>query len=201
MYCDAVAVQHVLKTLEEGPIEDNPETPPAGALAPYRWIFPLFWYYAALDKKLVLQNYLLPSLSSVERSPSKYIFILNGLLTFYWNFQDYVLPARTRGMRTLIRAEKYRRQHGEFPKTLDDLPEDPLTGRAMIYEVGPAEIDEEVWDERITTNGYTKKTTADVGQIRSGSATLPEYIRDPEKGSDKTRARLRLGPIFPSTMP
>ena len=193
MYCDAVAVQHVLKTLEEGPIEDNPETPPAGALAPYRWIFPLFWYYAALDKKLLLQKYLLPSLSFVERSPSKDIFILNGLLNSYRNFQDYVLPARTRGMRTLIRAEKYRRQHGEFPKTLDDLPEDPFTGRALIYEVGPAEIDEVVLEHPVPIFTKTVKTTVDAVQVHSDPvATLERKLRDPKHATDRTRAVIRL---------
>ena len=205
MYFFAVEMQDVMMMLEAGLVksDDGGLHQPPGALGPYRWIFPPFWYHAARDKKVLLKNLLQPDLSFVSRPPDNDVCVMRELQEVWHQFGKRLcaLTARTRAMRALIRAERYRRAHGEFPKTLDDLPEDPLTGRAMIYEVGPAEIDEEVWDERITTNGYTKKTTADVVQIRSGSATLPEYIRDPEKGSDKTRARLRLGPIFPSTMP
>ena len=205
MYFFAVEMQDVMMMLEAGLVksDDGGLHQPPGALGPYRWIFPSLWYHAARDQRVLLKSLLQPDLSFVSRPPDNDVCVMRELQEGWHQFGKrlYALTARTRAMRALIRAERYRRAHGEFPKTLDDLPEDPLTGRAMIYEVGPAEIDEEVWDERITTNGYTKKTTADVVQIRSGSATLPEYIRDPEKGSDKTRARLRLGPIFPQTGP
>ena len=107
----------------------------------------------------------------------------------------YALTARTRGMQILLRAERYRRAHGAFPPTLDDLPEDPFTGKALIYEVGPAEIEEWVWEEPVSSSEKWVKTAVEAAQVRSDPAkTLEKRLRDPEKGSDRTRALIRIPP-------
>ena len=45
-----------------------------------------------------------------------------------------------RASQALLRAEAYRREHGDFPETLPDLPTDPFTGKPMLYRYGTAEI-------------------------------------------------------------
>ena len=102
----------------------------------------------------------------------------------------YALTARARGMRVLIRAEKYRREHGEFPKTLPDLPEDPFTGKPLVYEIGKAEVLETVWKKPVSSSADEVTTTVDAVSVRSPVEGLPKSIR--RRGTDKTRAVIRL---------
>ena len=91
----------------------------------------------------------------------------------------------------LIRAEKYRRKHGEFPKSLPDLPEDPFTGKPLVYTVGRTEIKEIVWEKPVD-RGTTERRTADVVQIHSDpETTLRLEVCNPEAFEDPTRAMIR----------
>ena len=54
------------------------------------------------------------------------------------------LTARVWAMQALLKAEAYRREHGDFPETMSDLPTDPFTGKPMLYRYGIAEISEYV---------------------------------------------------------
>jgi len=103
----------------------------------------------------------------------------------------YALTARVRGMRVLIRAEKYRRKHGEFPKTLPDLPEDPFTGKPLVYTVGKMEIIEHVWKKTVEM-GRGMMRIADVVQVHSDTeTTILLKVRRPETAEDLTRAMIR----------
>ena len=95
-------------------------------------------------------------------------------------------------MRVLIRAEKYRRKHGEFPKTLADLPLDPFTGKPLVYEVGKADVRESVWENPVEVIEKTVETTVDAVSVRSPAEGLSKSIRNPGTGTDKTRAVIRL---------
>ena len=91
----------------------------------------------------------------------------------------------------MIRAEKYRRKHGEFPKTLTDLPEDPFTGKPLVYEVGKAEIVETVWKKAVD-RGTPKSRTVNVVQVHSDpETTLRLKVRNPKTAEDPTRAMIR----------
>ena len=202
MYAEAVFVQDLFLSLEERFFAAPDADLPLVALAPYRWIFPQFWYHAASDKKKLLQNFLQPDFTFTPSSPPKasVLSILN-IFPFYGLDNAgkcfYVLTARTRGMQTLLRAERYRRAHGDFPPTLDDLPEDPFTGKALIYEIGPAEIKELVWEKPVSSSEKWVKTAVEAVQVRSDPAkALAKHLRDPEKGTDRTRALLRLDPAM-----
>ena len=204
MYSEAVFNQDVIFAFEEGlisvePVEklgaDARERSYPGAFAPYRWIFPVGWYHAARDKKSILQLYLYPDFRHFPKTPENaFFYFSNSLTPVFGNVGDrfYALTARVRGMRVLIRAEKYRRKHGEFPKTLADLPEDPFTGKPLVYELGKAKIVETVWEvpERPVEN--TVKTTVDAVSVRS-PATLPRSLRQEEENhyEDATRAMIR----------
>ena len=205
LYTEAVYGQDVIAALEEGTLpvwywcwdEKDKNAPRPGAFAPYRWIFPQFWYYAALDKKTALRNYLRPDSEPTVDMPICKLFGMENYLTPGTDRFSLALTARTRGMRALIRAEKYRRLHGEFPKTLDDLPEDPLTGGKMIYEIGPATVREIVWDKPTTAFDDHAKTTVEAVQVHSDPVKVKEKI--PTRQGDQTRALIRLGNTPPPT--
>lgn len=198
MYSDAVFAQDVIVGLEDGALDFSmsvykPRNPP-GAFAPYRWIFPDWWYHAALDKKTMLRNYLAPDFTQGKPQFENELLLMNNTLAPAFEptgRKFYALTARARGMRALIRAEKYRRKHGSFPKTLSNLPEDPFTGKPLVYEVGKAEITETVWKKTVARGGCERRT-ADVVQIRSDpETTLRLELRRPENAEDPTRAMIR----------
>ena len=200
MYGEATLGLDAVTALEEGLIDFSgwmngsyEEPARAGAFAPYRWIFPQFWYHAALDKEAMLRVYLAEDLTKFVPPSNRLLIMSNMLLPALDNVgrRFYVLTARTRGMRALIRAEKYRRKHGEFPKTPSDLPEDPFTGKPLIYEIGPAEISERIWKKPVSAWGESVKRRADVVQVHADPAVTAKYrFRRPD-GSDVTRALIR----------
>lgn len=194
MYSEAVFGQDILVMFADEPIEID-RARFFAPFAPYRWIFPQFWLHAALDRRNILRSYLQPDLAHGQGAvPPKPVFLLSSMLLPALEnigYRFYALTARVRGMRVLIRAEKYRRQHGEFPKMMQDLPEDPFTGRPLIYEIGPTEIAEIVWKKTVDLAAWEKRTV-DAVQVHSDPAALPENIRRyPGKGTDLTRAVLR----------
>ena len=199
MYAEAACIQDDFMSLEDGlvALEGTKGIHTPGAFAPYRWILPPFWYHAALDKRTMLQKFLLPDFTFFTPPPEGFLpLVLSGLrgpALISPGYRFYALTARTRGMQVLLRAEKYRRGHGVFPQTLDDLPEDPLTSRPMIYEVGPAEIHETVWKDPANVWGNWEETTVDAVQVRSDPETACEKdLRKPNIGIDMTRAVIRL---------
>ena len=198
MYTEAVFGQDFIASLEDGRFKDygNPKNHP-GAFAPYRWIFPQLWYYGAKDKKTMLQIYLLPDFTHFKMdSVNQGLLLTNLMLPVLEHVGDrfYALTARVRGMRALIRAEKYRRKHGDFPKTLPDLPEAPFTGKPLVYEIGKAKITETVWKtpDRPAENENTVKTTVDAVSVRSPATLTRSLIRESKDHyEDATRALIR----------
>ncbi|MBP5729747.1 MAG: hypothetical protein J6X19_00955, partial [Clostridia bacterium] len=144
--------------------------------------------------KTMLRNYLAPDLAHFKPSLDNIQLFMNNMLTpasEAAGHRFYALTARTRGMRALIRAEKYRRGHGTFPKTLPDLPEDPFTGKPLVYEVGRAEISERVWKKTVD-EATTERRTADVVQVHSDTeTTIRLKVRYPDSADDLTRAMIR----------
>ena len=200
MYAEATFELDIVRGLEEGLTKfsdrrGNPNRRP-GAFAPYRWIFPQWWHHFALDKKALLSDFLAPDMvhapSHLDNSP----FLLRDMLSAalkHAGAQFYALTARARGMRALIRAEKYRREHGEFPKTLADLPLDPFTGKPLVYELGKVELCAIVWKKPVCFPEDEVKSAVDAVSVRSPAEELSNYsVRNPEKGTDRTRAVIRL---------
>jgi len=193
MYTEAVFGQDVIAGLEDGLFGDvmKPKNHP-GAFAPYRWIFPQWWYHGAKDKKTMLQTYLLPDLTHFgPKSMNPGLMMCNIILPAFEKagYRFYALTARARGMRVLIRAEKYRRKHGEFPKTLSNLPEDPFTGKPLVYEAGKTEIVETVWKKPVD-RGTPSSRIVNVVQVHSDpETTLRLKVSRPK--DDPTRAMIR----------
>ena len=198
MYSEAAFASDAIRGVEDGIIDlggNKRQCARPGAFAPYRWIFPQYWFHAELDKKNLLRIYLLPDLTRAETIVGNRLFFMSMMLVPPLNVigdRFYELTARVRGMRALIRAEKYRRRHGAFPKTLADLPEDPFTGRPLIYEVGKTKIAETVWDPK-SSLATVAAVDAEVVQVHGAPEKLrSKSLRNPENGTDKTRAVIRL---------
>ena len=198
MYTEAVFGQDVITGAEEGLFDWSiyRSGNPPGALAPYRWIFPQCWYHAAMDKKTMLRNYLAPDLTQVKPSLDNDFLFMTNMLTpglERAGRRFYALTARTRGMRALIRAEKHRRKHGAFPKTLSDLPEDPFTGKPLIYGTGPVRINELIWEKTVCRFAGNDVRTVDAVWVRGDPAVTEKLkLREDDRGVDPTRAMIRL---------
>lgn len=68
------------------------------------------------------------------------------------------LAARLRGMRALIAAELWKREHGEYPDTLPSVPEDPRTGKPLFYRKGESRIQVEHFTFNRDTGNWDSKT-------------------------------------------
>ena len=104
-----------------------------------RFFYPQLWLQAALDKENILQMYLAEDFSSMKPSSrrSAYIFSLALIPVLQPTGNKFKsLTARTRAMQALLRAEAYRREHGDFPETMPDLPTDPYSGKPLLYKYG-----------------------------------------------------------------
>ena len=137
MFTEAVFGQDAFWSMEVG---KNPEAPIA--FAQLRWFYPQLWLQAARDKLHILQQYEKEDFTRIATpSPTAYFFsssLLPALKAAGNKF--YALTAQVRASQALLRAEAYRREHGDFPETLPDLPTDPFSGKPMLYRYGTAEI-------------------------------------------------------------
>lgn len=191
MYSEAAFAADSILGLEEGRSDlrelaggDDGRGTRRAALAPYRWIFPQYWFHAELDKKNLLRIYLLPDLARAETLVGNRLFFMSMMLTPALDLignRFFAFTARVRGMRVLIRAENYRRKHGEFPKTLADLPLDPFSGKPLVYEVGKAEVLETVWENPVEVIEKTVKTTVDAVSVRSPKEGLSKPSAIPKR--------------------
>ena len=138
MYTEAVFGQDAFRGMETG---KSPEA--TIAFAQLRWFYPQLWLQAARDKLYILQQYEREDFThwNAAPSPSAYIFssmLLPALKPAGNMF--YALTAQVRALQALLRAEAYRREYGDYPETLPDLPIDPFSGKPMLYRYGMAEI-------------------------------------------------------------
>ena len=166
-----------------------------GAFASYRPVMPQWHWHIALDHLTMLRFYLAPDLArDVSLSSNEWLFMSTEWLSFNYTGEDWcVLIARVRGMRVLIRAERYRRKHGEFPKTLADLPPDPFTGKPLVYEVGKTEIVEIVGEKRQYYMDVERiKKTVDAVMVHSDPALVKARRITRWGRGDKTRAMIRI---------
>ena len=142
MFTEAVFGQEALRDLETGKAPGS-----VLAFGDLRFFFPQFWLLAASDKAFILLQCLAKDFTQMEDPPPQSADILSKSLLLVIKpsgnkFRE--LTARVLAMQALLRAEEYRREHGDFPEMLSDLPTDPFTGKPMQYRYGIAEISEYV---------------------------------------------------------
>ena len=154
MFTEAAFGQDVIWGLETGETEDTKV-----AFADLRWFYPQLWLQATLDKNNLLRQYLVKDFADFcsDPVPLAYVFssMLHPVLKPVGN-KFHGLTARVLAMKTLLRAEMYRREHGDFPENMTDMPIDPFSGKPMLYRYGIVELPEvirpkdavqEDWDE------------------------------------------------------
>jgi hypothetical protein len=56
--------------------------------------------------------------------------------------------ASCRVLRGLIQAEQIKRRTGEYPDSIDGLPQDPFSGQPLKYTKGACEIVEEIYQDK-----------------------------------------------------
>ena len=201
MFSEAAYMQDILANVEEARLEkadlgggEVPDGGRPGSFAQFRRLFPQCWYHVALDKKTFFRSFLRPNLGfDIFSRGNKLLYLSSSSITTHnrCHLIFDALTARTRGMRVLIRAEKYRRKHGEFPKTLADLPLDPFTCKPLVYTVGKMEIIETVWEKTVEMGSGIMRPAA-VVQVRSDPETTARLGgRRPKNFEDPTRAMIR----------
>ena len=117
---------------------------------------------------------------------------IDSARTAIWN-----LVARLRAERVLIAAELYKREHGDYPETMADLPLDPLTGKPLRYRKGdclwqvPASREEGAAEDCSPfsrAGGETTKNTVSGVQVWGSGRDR----HDNDGGNDDVRAILRM---------
>jgi len=107
------------------------------------------------------------------------------------------LVARLRAERVLIAAELYKREHGDYPETMADLPLDPFTGKPLRYRKGdslwqvPASHEEDAAEDSSPFSravGETTKNTVHGVQVWGSGRDR----HDNDGGNDDVRAILRM---------
>lgn len=119
-----------------------------------RYYFPQFWWLCLREKAIIARNCNIADFSHSSMKDSNLSIlgdvVLPGLRSVRTQFDE--LAARLRGMRALIAAELWKREHGKYPDTLPGLPNDPHTGTPLLYRKGESRIQ----IERANYNPETK---------------------------------------------
>ncbi len=138
LYSEAVYCLNAFDMMDQGGQLDldKREWPPYRLT---RYFMPQLWWYGAVNRRYLIEYFKPGTACKISPNPSRfYTTLLPALPPFKTKF-DW-LTARVRAAGVIIRAAEYQRQHGEYPKTLDDLPANPFTGQPLQYRVGDCEI-------------------------------------------------------------
>jgi len=163
LYSEAVYCLNAFDMMDQGGRLDldKREWPPYRLT---RYFMPQLWWYGAVNRRYLIEYFKPCAACKVSPNPSRfYTTLLPALPPFKTKF-DW-LTARVRAAGVVIRAAEYQRQHGEYPKTLKNLPPDPFNVKPMQYRSGPCEIPN---DTISRTNGDWKRG--------SGYKTVPGVI-------------------------
>ena len=173
----------------------------------FRYFVPQLWWYGALDKANMAQAFIVSDFSEMPERPIIYgkpLFISNMLMPpNIVGRKFHSLTARLRAMQALIAAEQYRRHHGDWPKQLENLPEDPFTGEPMRYRHGDCafQVTVAIWDEesrRWSVDAQQRSAPAvqawSVGSDKIDGSSMQASEQTDGRRPDDIRAILRLKP-------
>ncbi len=108
-----------------------------------RCIMPQLWWYAAMDK--VCATGIMKNIDQDTDAAKRQIFVVSRYVSSL-PLTDKVLRYLTMDIRAaevMIRAARYRLEHGSYPEYLDDLPLDLKSGKMLQYSKGefPVKLD------------------------------------------------------------
>jgi hypothetical protein len=212
LYSEVVCLLDTFDMLTMRPTDvSGEEYAPGFSWRDFRYFIPQLWWYAALDKAYLARSFLASRFSEVrtplpgENPPLLFSrMFLPPVPTIASRFDE--LAAKLRAMRALIMAEQYRREHGNWPTELENLPADPFTAEPMRYRHGNYDIEVDVvfWCKQYHRWRIEKqKRNVPVVQVWSVGPnqiddSAPQAQEQPERGrSDDVYATLRLQAIQP----
>ncbi len=128
------------------------------------FLLPQLRWFCIGDKLELASRYNIPDMRHADESlygPKPYFLVamlLPGLNQAADKFDG--LTARLRATRALVAAELYRREHGDYPETMADLPLDPFGGAPLLYRKGDCRLQIEVPFWNSYRNGWEEKERA-----------------------------------------
>ncbi len=181
-WCDSIATGQLFDDLCKG-FKPVP-------LRTLRYYFPQFWWLCLREKAEIARQFNIPDFSHISSNSSGQSILWAMYLPALSSIGKWPkgLAARVRGMRALIAAELWKREHGEYPETLPALPEDPHTGKPLLYRKGESRIQVECFSYNPETENW---------DYRAEERTVPAIqVWSPAAGDDgpknKTRAVMKL---------
>ena len=142
MYTEAALMEDAWWGMETGRSRE--------AVIPYgqlRFFYPQLWFQAARDRMYMLSQFAGQGSFADMKMPVGTARMFSAMLIPALQVSGRkftLLTARGRAMQALLRAEAHRREHGDFPETLSDLPIDPFTEKPMLYRYGDVKVCERV---------------------------------------------------------
>ena len=123
-----------------------------------RFLFPQGWWLAANELKGMAKTLRVRHFSELPTSRTGYYGV------------DLLLPALSKGtvkkqsliassrvIRGLIQAELHKRRTGEYPDSIDDLPQDPFSRQTLKYRKGTCEVVQKICQEEVAKEIYQEK--------------------------------------------
>lgn len=110
----------------------------------FRFLFPLFWWYAERDKASCAIAFTAPDFASINpndafRKLSVSGVFLPAMQAVSSSFKTFTAAARA--TETLFKADEYRHLHGNFPDKLPcNMPIDPFNNKPMRYNLGTCSV-------------------------------------------------------------
>ena len=184
LYGEAVSMIDLCDSIATGVLFDDQEPKPV-PLRVLRGYFPQFWWFCLREKAEIVRQLNIPDFSHISSNSSNPSILgemhIPGLKWASKRFDE--LAARVRGMRALIAAELWKREHGNYPDMLPGLPEDPFTGKPLLYRKGESRIQVECFSYNPKTENWN---------CRTEKHTVPAIqVWSPAAGDDGPRNRTR----------
>ena len=123
-----------------------------------RFYFPQGWWLAANEIKGMAKTLRVRHFSELPTSRTGYSgvdMLLPSLSKGTVKKQSLIASSRV--IRGLIQAELHKRRTGEYPDSIDDLPQDPFSGQPLKYRKGTCEVVQKICQEEVAKEIYQEK--------------------------------------------
>ena len=140
LYSEAIFCCDSISSMAHGTIRNNDGNLYSEGLYAYRFLLPGAWYLGYANTYELLKLFDVPQLSAIKsdipQSPRTILakMIASGLDS--GGKRLYVRQMQYLAMIAVIDAEKIRRQTGNYPAALPDLPQDHFSGKKLLYQTG-----------------------------------------------------------------
>ncbi len=109
----------------------------------FRFFFPQIWSYWLIYMSDSVAEYTKPDFNFYLLKEQNEKRIIRDCLNSYpqrFSFMFTRFIAELRAIQVLVRAERYRLEHGRYPDRMENLPIDPYNGKPLHYRVGDCRV-------------------------------------------------------------